>query len=573
MFRVGALYLVVGAVLVEVAVDVFPVLQLPPWSSTLVVALLIVGFPVALILAWAFETTPEGIRYHPPTDLGPTGVSGEDSPPVARSATQEPVAPDVAPVGSTERDPERATGEAAGGAPSIAVLPFVNMSRAVENDFFSDGMTEELINALTQVDALRVAARTSAFAFKGRNEDIRTIGGALSVSHVVEGSVRRSEERLRITVQLIDVATGYHLWSENYDRELEDVFVIQEEIAQAIVSTLRIRLRTRAPLVRSGTRNERAYREFLKGRFCWNRRTESGLKQSVQEFQRAIEEDPAYAQAYAGLADAYAVLGIAEYGMLPPEDVMPRAKSAALKALELDPGLAEAQTTLAHVEAFYDWDWEKAERSFLRAMELDENYAFSHHWYACFLAALGRSEEALAAELRARELEPLAVIINKNVGTILYYGRRLDEAIAEYEKALELDAEYARTHLYLGLAYVAAGELDAAVGELRRAAGVDPTNTVIEAALGMAYGLAGETAEARGVLEDLDRQRESAFVPALNLAMVHVGLGEHGKALDFLEEAYGERSSWMISLAVEPIFDPLREEPRYRRLVEKVGIP
>lgn len=562
VYRVSAVYLVVAFVLLEGVDLLADPLGLPSVVMTVLVVIALFGFPLAVVLAWAFEITPDGVRQTVPA--APSGTSAE---------------------GLDLGAPEAATGDGAqatrfrprGARPeSVAVLPFMNMSNSEDDEYFCDGMTEELINALAQVDGLGVAARTSSFAYKGKQEDVREIGRALSVGTVLEGSVRRSGPRLRVTVQLIDVEDGYHLWSDTFDREMEDVFVIQDEIAEAVVETLKGHLPVEGPgiLVRHGTRSVAAYEEYLKGRYCWNRRTETGLRSSIPHFQTAIDEDPTYAQAYGGLADSYALLGIAEYGMARPEEVMPRAKAAARQALEIDPGSAEAQTTLAHVTYAYDWDWEGADRAFRRAIELDPDYAFSHHWYALFLSAMERHEEALAQELRARELEPLSLIINKNVGTILFYAGRVDEALAEYRKALELEPTFARTHYYYGLALEARGELEQAVGELRIAVSSDPTNTVLRASLGHALGLAGEVREAEAILQGLERMAEEGrYVPALNRAMVLLGMCRHDAALDWLERALEERSSWLVSARVDPTFDCLRDQRRFRELVERVGLP
>ena len=458
--------------------------------------------------------------------------------------------------------------------PSVAVLPFVNVSPEKENEYFSDGMTEEIIDALTKVEGLRVVSRTSVFAFKGKDQDIRKIGEQLNVSHVVEGSVRKAGNRVRITAQLINIADGYHLWSERFDREMEDVFTIQEEIAHMIVNALKIKLVRKAetPLVERSTENIKAYNLFLKGRYCWNKRTEAALKQCVNYFEQAIEIDPDYMLAYCGLADAYALLGIAEYGALPPMEVMPKAKAAAVKALEIDNTLAEAQTTVAHVKAFFDWDFTGADKEFNRAIELNPNYPFSHHWYALYLSAMERHDEAIAEEKRAQELEPLSLIINKNVGTIFYYARKYEQAIEQYKKALELDPDFARTHFFLGLAYISNSMFEEAIAEIKKAITFSGENTVMLALLASAIAMSGKKDEATKILNDLKKRSKRGYVPSFNLAILYMGLDEKASAFEWLEKAYQERSSWLVSLKVEPILDGLRSDPRFTALLKKVGL-
>lgn len=583
VFRVAVVYAVVAAGTWQVADVAFAALDLPDVALKVVVVLAIAGFPLALVLAWAFEVSPDGVREEQPLEASGVGVEEEPGASVREDPDGSGGAEEAAPLGGPHQETasvKTALDQEAGAEPerpdSVAVLPFVNMSGSAEDEYFCDGMTEELIHALAKVQGLNVAARTSSFAYKGKQEDVREIGRALSVGTVLEGSVRRAGARLRVAVQLVGVEDGYHLWSETFDREMEDVFAIQDEIAEAVVGTLKGRLAEgrSGPLVRRGTRSVSAYEGYLKGRYCWNRRTEEGLRTSITHFREAIDEDPTYVQAYAGLADSYVLLGIAEYGMAPPDEVMPRAKAAARKALEIDSGSAEAQTTLAHVTYAYDWEWEEADRAFRRAIELDPEYAFSHHWYALFLSAMGRHDEAVAEELRAREMEPLSLIINKNVGTILFYAGRLDEALTEYRKALELEPTFTRTHYYYGLALEATGELEEALNEFRIAVDSDPTNTVLRASLGHALGLAGEVREAEAALRGLERMAEEGrYVPALNRAMVLLGMQRHDEALAWLERALEERSSWLVSARVDPTFDSVRDHPRFQELLERVGLP
>lgn len=556
MFRVAAVYAVVAWLTVQVASVTFPHLSLPPWTITLVIVLAATGFPLALTLAWVFDVTSEGVVRTPKSSPGgePDGGRATASGPAAGEGGRKRA------VRSDRLD-------------SIAVLPFKNFSPDPENEYFSDGVTEEIINALVRVDGLHVVARTSVFAYKNRSGDVRQIGRELGVATILEGSVRKAENRLRITAQLVATADGYHLWSETYDRELEDVFAIQEEIARSIMETLTPQLakaRDR-PLVRRYTEDLEAFQLYLKGRHAWSKRVEEGLRTAVDFFERAIARDPDYARAHAGLADTYALLGIAEYGFMDPRVVMPKAREAALRALDIDGELAEAQTSLAHIAAFFDWDPESAEQGFRRAIELDPGYAFAYHWYACLLSALGRHEEAVEAERKAQKLEPFSAIINKNVGTVLFYAGRQKEALEEYQRALELEPHYPRTLFYLALAHDLRSEFEEAVGWLESALAQDQSSTVMLAALGYTYALAGRRPEAEEVLTDLERRRTKRYVPAFNLALIHVGLGDLDPAMEWLEQAFEERSSWLLSLRVEPMLEPLREDLRFRKLAERVA--
>ena len=504
----------------------------------------------------ALETLQEGLLHE-----GTTPGMGQAAPWGPTTAPRSPRAGGSAP------------SPGAGEPPSIAVLPFLNVSPDPGNAYFSDGLAEELISALSKLERLRVASRTSAFRFRDSDLDIRQIGERLGVASVLEGSVRKAGDRLRISAQLVDVGDGYQIWSETWDRSMEDVFAIQEEIARSIVDKLKVRLVDRGDLIAPPTRSLEAYNLFLKGRYFWNRRTDDDFLKARNAFEGAVREDPRYARAYAGLADSYALLGIAEYGVLPPQQAMPRAKKAALEALEIQPGLADALTAVAHVEAFYDWDRERAEATFRKAMEADPSYPFAHHWYACMLATMERHDEAVAEELAARERDPLSLIINKNVGTVLYYARRYDEAIAEYERALDLDPDFVRTLLYLGIACEQVGRHEEALGHLERAVRRSGRNAVCLTALGHARATAGKADRARDILQELHTTAEDGYVPALGFALLHLGLGEADAALDFLEQAYDERSSWMLSLRCDPWFDPLRSDPRFRELVDRVGWP
>jgi TolB-like protein/Flp pilus assembly protein TadD len=456
---------------------------------------------------------------------------------------------------------------------SIVVLPFADVSRGRELEYLCDGIAEEIIGALTKVEGIRVVARTSAFSFKGKNEDIRTIARKLNVDAVLEGSVRQAENRLRITAQLINAADGYHLWSERYDRQMEDVFAIQDEITLAIVNRLKVSLlgKEKEALVKRATEDVEAYNLYLKGRYFWNKRTETGYLKSLEYYRQAIDKDPTYAVAYAGIADSYDLLGW--YGYLAPQEAFPRARTAAEKARELDSTLAEAHASLGWINANYDWNWAAAEREYRRALELNPSYATAHQWYSEFLTYMGRHDESIAEGHEAQELDPLSLIINNDVGQVYYFARRYDEAIAQLHKTLEMDPDFTVAHFLLALALAQKSMYDEAVGEAERAmtlAGED--DTLILSQLGVIYALSGRAAKARQVLEKLDALSMEKYVSPFPVALIHAGLGETDEAFARLGEACEKRDHWVETLKVHPVLDGLRADERYSKLLVDTGL-
>jgi len=456
--------------------------------------------------------------------------------------------------------------------PSIAVLPFINMSADNEQEYFCDGMAEELINALTKIKDLRVVARTSAFSFKGEKLDIREIGKKLSVGTVLEGSVRKAGNRFRITAQLVNVADGYHLWSERFDRQMEDVFAIQDEISLAIVDKLKLKLlkEEKAKLVKHHTENLDAYNFYLKGRYFWNKRTEHGLKKSLENLQRAIEIDPEFALAHAGLSDTYATLGW--YGFLPRKDAFTRAKAEAIKALEIDDTVGEAHASLANIKTWCDWDWVDAEREYKRALALNSSDAETHHMYAHFLEAMGRFEEAIREMKQALELEPLSLNINSCIGKNLYFARKYNEAIEQLQKTLEMDPNYFDPHAWLGMAYAKKGMHEQAIKKLQKGTTFIGISPIMIAALGYAYASAGKRSEAQKRLNQLKGLSRKEHVDPYFLAWIYAGLDERERAFEWLNKAYEERSMYMTLLKVDPLFDNLRSDAKFTELLKKMGL-
>ena len=454
--------------------------------------------------------------------------------------------------------------------PSIAVLPFVNMSVDREQEYFCDGLAEELINALSKTEDLKVAARTSAFSFKGKDVKVSEIGQALNVGAVLEGSVRKAGKRLRIIVQLINASDGYHLWSERYDRQMEDVFEIQDEITLAIVEALKVKLlgAERAALLKRHTENTEAYHLYLKGRYYWNKRTE--LKKGLGYFQQAIELDPNYALSYVGLADSYNLL--AGHSGLSPKENFPRAKAAALKALELDGKLAEAHASLGFVMYRFDWDWLGAEREFKRALKMNPSYATASHWYGEFLALMGRFGESIAKMTKAQELDPLSLPINTDLGQSFFFARQYNQAEEQFHRTLEIDPNFVRAHVLLGDCYEQMLRYDEAEAEFQKAVDLSGGKTLAMAALGHAYAMSGKGSAAQKMLDDMMELARQDYVSPYDIAVIHTGLGERDLAFAWLNKACQDRSVWLVCLQVDPRLDSLRQDARFTDLLQGVNL-
>jgi len=456
---------------------------------------------------------------------------------------------------------------------SIAVLPFADISVQKDQEYFCDGVAEEIINALAKVDGLHVVARTSAFAFKGKNEDVREVGKKLNVSTVLEGSVRKAGNKVRLTAQLVSVGDGYHLWSETYNRELTDIFAIQSDIAEQIAVALKpqVSCAEKERIEKRLTSNLEAYTLYLKGRYFWNKRTEEGLNKSIGYFNEAIESDPDYALAYVGLADTYSLL--CSYHILPPKECIPRAREAVAKAMDIDDTLAEAYESAAHVRILYDWDWKDAEGEFNRAIELNPGYAIAHQRYALYLTVMGRLDEATAEIRRAQMFDPLSLIINADVGLIFYISRLYDQAIQQCQNTLEIDPNFCVARFALGLAYEQKRMYEEAVAQFQQAITLSGGITALIAALGHAYGVSGKKEEASRVLGELEDLSKRRYVSASSIATIYAGLEEENQVFKWLQRAYEERSVWSIHLhlKVDPRFDGVRSDPRFTTLLKEMG--
>jgi serine/threonine-protein kinase len=460
-----------------------------------------------------------------------------------------------------------------GMQPSIAVMPFTNLSADPEQEYFCDGMAEEIINALTHVEELRVVARMSCFAFKGKQADIREIGRQLNVSTLLEGSVRKAGKRLRITAQLINVADGYHLWSERYDRELEDVFAIQDEISLAIVEKLKVRVLEdgKSSLFRRHAVDPEAHQLYLKGRFFWGKRSRESFEKSIECFKKAIGIDPHYAQAYAGMAVSYSDLP--NYSTFPPAEAYPLAKEAALKALELNSNLAEAHTALGLILSDYEWDWVGAEREFKRAIELNPAYETAHHWYAFLLIYHLRVDEAVSEMRKAYELDPLSLVLNRNFGYLLYQARKYDEALKMLHKAAELDPAFTYTRFCMGLVYLRTGDYEKAIDVLqkeRELMGV--VNPIVVIPLGTAYARMGDREKAEEILAGVEERMKHEYVSPFFLAQFYFTLGDLDTGFELLERAYTERDIILRQVKSFPMEDAVLADPRYHALVKKMNL-
>ncbi|MCH7771899.1 MAG: protein kinase [Bacteroidetes bacterium] len=455
---------------------------------------------------------------------------------------------------------------------SIAVLPFTNLSADPEQEYFADGMAEEIINALAQFTDLKVSSRTSSFLFRGQETDIQTIGEKLGVGTVLEGSVRKSGNKLRVTAQLINVSDGFHLWSNIYERELTDIFVIQDDLTESIVEALQVKLsgNKKKYLSMRKSNNIESYNLYLKGRFYWNKRSEEGVNKSIEYFQQAIDKDSTYALAYAGLGDSYLMLGV--YGRKQPIESFSLAKVFIERALQLDNTLAETYASLGDINIHYDWDLDKAESNLKRAIELNPRYANGYHWYSEVFVLRGEFESAYQESHRALELDPYALIINTQLGLHYRRGGEFQKAIYQLLKTIEFDSTFAYAHYDLSIVYVALKQFDRALYSLRKANSLARSDTRILSGLGFAEGFAGNKEEARSIEKALLDRAEKEYVPSHDFAVVSLGLGKKDQALEHLERAFQERSPWMPFLNLNPLFSSLSDHPRFQALLRKMEL-
>jgi serine/threonine-protein kinase len=573
VYKVAIAYAVVAWLLIQAASIFFPAFDAPSWVMKIFIIVIIFGFPVALIFSWAFEITPEGIKLESEV---------EPSKSIKRRAGRKIVAMTIALavvaaglfVYQLVRSKSTITprqSEAATAAPnkSIAVLPFVNMSADKNDEYLSDGMTEELINVLSKVPGLRVPGRTSCFAFKGKNEEdiFRKVGDQLHVGTVLEGSVRKAGEKLRVTAQLINVSDGYHLWSKDYDGDVKDILSFQSNVAEQVVQALQVQLGTEAAraLSKKPTENPEAHRLYLLGRYDFGKYSQAGWTSSIRYYEQALKLDPNYALAYCGLADTYAYMGGV---VMPSKDAVVKEKEFAQKALELDPELPEAHLSLACALAGA-FDWRNAQIEFDRAIELNPNLAWAYEMYAWFLGGLGRLDEAIAKDKKAIELDPLNSFFQSALAYYLYHARRYDDAIVQIKKTLELDPASTLGRHLLGCCLLWKGDTAGAIAEFQRSK-IMVTGAWYQGLLGYAYAISGDRPKAEQILRELEEMAKRQYVSSTAFADIYLGLGDKEKALDWLEKSYQDQESACWYLKIDPIYDSVRNEPRFQALVQKV---
>ena len=568
VYKVAVAYAVVGWLVIQVSSTVLPTFHAPEWVVQTLMVLVALGFLIALVIAWAFELTPEGLKRTEDVDLAVqrrakshawiyTVVIG-----AAVSVALFFLGRYTAQTTPTPRQSEAAT-------KSIAVLPFVNMSADKNDEYLSDGMTEELINVLAKVPGLRVPGRTSCFAFKGKNEGniFRKVGDQLHVGTVLEGSVRKAGEKLRVTAQLINVSDGYHLWSKDYDGDVKDILNFQSNVAEQVVQALQVQLGTEAAraLSKKPTENAEAYRLYLLGRYHFAKFTRAGWTNAIHYFEQALQIDPAYTLAYCGLADTY---GWAGGQTLPGREAWAKEMEFARKALALDPNLAEAHLSMG--TALYSVLGPYASKKELdRAVELNPNLALAYDQYGWTFAEMGRFDDAIAAEKKALELDPLNTFLNTDLAFFLYWARRYEEATTQIRKTLELDPNNAFAHSILGWCLIEKGNKAEARAEFQKATSLDDLPWYISS-LGYACAANGDRAKAEQILQDLEELSKQRYVSPANRAAVYLGLGEKEKALDWLEKAYEDRDPIFWWIDGDQLYDSLRNEPRFQALVEKI---
>jgi TolB-like protein/DNA-binding winged helix-turn-helix (wHTH) protein/Flp pilus assembly protein TadD len=456
---------------------------------------------------------------------------------------------------------------------SLAVLPLESLSNDASQDYFADGMTDELISDLGQISALRVISRTSAMTYKHTSKLLPEIARELNVDAVVEGTVLRSGDQVRITAQLIEASADKHLWSKSYEAEFRDTLALQNKVARAIAEEIRINLnpQEQAALKNVKVVNPEAYESYLKGRYFWNKRTAGSLKIALAYFNQAIDEDPKYAQGYAGLADTYALLGDWEYGVMTPKEALPKAKAAAIKALELDSALGEAHNSLAFCLDAFEWDFVSADREFRRAIELHPGYATAHHWYAWHLSLLGQYDEAIAEMRKAESLDPLSLIINADLAELLVIAHSYDESILQSRKTIEMDPNFALAHNQLAQAYLQKNMHEEAIAELQKAVKLSAGSPTCIASLARAYAASGKRSEAVKLLSELKKHSNPPYSDASEIAVVYAALGDSDQAMNWLEKGYEERFN--PSVLLRPGFDSLRSDPRFEDLLRRIGLP
>jgi TolB-like protein/Flp pilus assembly protein TadD len=570
VYKVAVAYAVVAWLLIQVATQVFPFFEIPNWAVRLVVLTIVIGFPIALVIAWAFELTPEGLKRTEDVDLA------------AQARAKSHAWIYVVMVGALLSVGlfmlgrygfrEKVSASSESPAKSIAVLPFDNATRNADTEYLSDGISEALINSLSELQQLRIIARSTAFRYKGKQIDPQSVGRDLKVQTVLMGVVRQVGDRLNVQVDLVDATTGAQLWGQEYERKLADVLAVKQALVRDVTEKLRLKLtgEQQQRLTQRDTTNPEAYQFYLRGRYYWNKRTAENLTKAMEQFQQAADKDPNYALAYVGLADSYVLLE--NYAGTPANETLPKAKAFAERALQIDNSLAEAHTSLGYV---YNnlWQWKEAEDEFKRAIKLNPNYPTAHHWYSLCLLDVGRMEEAKAEIKRAHELDPLSLII----GTTLTYAYLAEGdanfSIAQSKKVVDLDPNFPRGHEYLGLGYLKERRYPEAIAELEKAVELSGRERWPLRDLGYGYAISGKRAEAQTVIKELVEKYEKGRAIGQDLAAVYAGLGDKDQAFAWLEKDFQTRSGLLGWTRWTPAFESLRSDPRFTDLLRRTGFP
>src|SRR3989440_455503 len=578
VYKVAVAYAVVGWVIAQIATQIFPFLEIPNWVVRLVIVLIAIGFPIALVIAWAFEATPEGIKRTEVADTMPAVAGQKKHAWIYVVIVGAAISVALFFLGRyTAQSREGGRSPAAAGSlpqKSIAVLPFDNLSRDPDNAFFAEGVQDEILTRLAKVADLKVIARTSTQKFKSAPTDLREVAKQLDVTNILEGSVQKVNDQVRVNVQLINALTNAHLWAEIYDRKLTDIFAVESDIAKTIADTLQAKLTgsEKQMMAAQPTTDTTAYELYHKGRSLWGKRTGDNIPKAIAFFKQAIAHDPNYALAYAGLASAYILSPF--YTGADRREAGSKAKEAAIKALRLDPNLAEAHAALGKVLFFSEIDLAGATREYKRAIELKPNDADAHHWFSNdSLAALGQFDEAIAEGKRSVELDPLSIVINADLGETLFYARRFDESVAQLRKTLEIDPTSFYAHYNLGIALQAKGDLSGAIAEYEKAKQLTD-NVAVSTFWAQAKAHAGDKDAARRMLSELDEISQHREVLSYLRALLYLSLNNKDEALRWLEQSYEERDGSNICwINVDPLLDPLHGDPRFETLVQKVTAP
>jgi TolB-like protein/Tfp pilus assembly protein PilF len=576
VYKVAVAYAVVGWLIAQIATQIFPFLEIPNWVVRLVIVLIAIGFPIALVIAWAFEATPEGIKRTEVADAMPAVARQKKHAWIYIVVVGAAISVALFFLGrftagsGTPRQSEAATVS----AKSIAVLPFDNLSRDPDNAFFAEGVQDEILTRLAKVADLKVIARTSTQKFKSAPTDLRDVAKQLDVTNILEGSVQKVNDQVRVNVQLINALTNAHLWAEIYDRKLTDIFAVESDIAKTIADQLQAKLTgsEKQMMAAQPTTDTTAYELYHKGRSLWGKRTGDNIPKAIAFFEQAIARDPNYALAYAGLASAYILSPY--YTGADRREAGSKAKEAALKALRLDPNLAEAHAALGKVLFFSEIDLAGATREYKRAIELKPNDADAHHWFSNdSLAALGQFDEAIAEGKRSVELDPLSIVINADLGETFFYARRFDESVAQLRKTLEIDPTSFYAHYNLGIALQAKGDLSGAITEYEKAKQLSD-NPAVATFWAQAKAHAGDKDAARRMLSELDEISKHREVVGYLRALLYLSLNNKDEALRWLEQGYEERDGSNICwINVDPLLDSLHGDPRFEALVQKVIAP